>query len=194
MTEEHFIGLAIKEMIRLEVSIHFNRRKNNSKHMANYFSVENRSRPSFVINCFDDELDFQIFLHEYCHFLQWKKQEKIFIDGINSLDVFDDWVEKERPDCDIRHIRNIQLLEIDADRKAIKLIKRHGFDIDITKYIEESNAYVLTYDWMYRNRTWKFPDYYNHPSILKYIKSTPFSLRDLDRDNAHILDLMDEHG
>lgn len=194
MTEEHFIGQAIKDMVQHEVTILFNKRKNNSKHSANYFSVEKPTKPTFMINYFESELDFEIFLHEYCHFLQWKNNTKLWQRGIKSLNYFYDWLANKYKTCPKYHLINIQALELDADRRVVKLVKKHKLNIDIRKYIKESNAYVMTFLQVWKKRDYKqFPVNYNHPDILDLLPDNHLTKKSLTKDYTKLLELFDIH-
>lgn len=194
MTEEHFIGYAIKQMVENEVTVQFNKRTNNSKHSANYFSVEKETKPTFVINYFDASLDFEIFLHEYCHFLQWKRNTLIWQRGLQSLDYFYKWLDGRHDICRKYHIINIQALELDADRRVVELIKKHKFDIDIPKYIKESNSYILTFQYVWKQRDYKeFPVNYNNPEILEMLPEKHITKKGLSKDYSHIMELFEKH-
>ena len=69
-------------------------------------------------------------LHEFCHFLQWKKQTKCW--------------KQYRKDESIESSAN---LERECEKMTIALIRKQKFDdiIDITTYIKSANAYILFY-------------------------------------------------
>lgn len=192
MTEEHFIGHAIKDMVENEVTVLFNKRTNVSKHDANYFSVEKPTKPTFIINYFDACLNFSIFLHEYCHFLQWKSGTKIWKEGIKSLNQYYEWLDKKLDTCEEKHVTAIQALELDADRRVVNLIKKHKFDINIDQYIKESNAYALTfyYVWLKRDHK-KFPINYNSEEIMEIIPKRHFTIKGVTKKYPKIMELFE---
>ena len=192
MTDEEFIGGAIKEMVTHSVTIQFIKRKNNSKFSANYFSVENDKNPVFTINYFDSNLDMEIFIHEYCHFLQWKTYTKIWHDGLAAINHADAWTEGEIPYCDISHIHAIQKLELDADKRAVKLIEKHKLSVDVPSYIKHSNAYVLSYFSMYKNKNINIFPKYGRPEILACVPDKHITARYLLRDHSKIVELFDK--
>jgi hypothetical protein len=190
MSEEEFIGHAIKEMVENEVTVLFNKRTNNSKHSANYFSTEKPNKPTFIINYFDASLDFEIFLHEYCHFLQWKKKDEFWDQSIKSLNHFYEWLEGRQKKCDKKHLINIQMLELDADRKVVRLINKHKFNINLTKYITESNSYAMTYQYVWKHRDMrKFPINYNADEIMQMLPDKHLTKKDLTKDYTELMQL-----
>jgi translation elongation factor EF-1beta len=83
-------------------------------------------------------------------------------------------------------IRTSMIVEVDCERRTVEKIKKYGLQslINIDEYIKKSNAYVLFYLWMRKNRKWytvgKEP--YNIPEIINimpnkfdidYSKMTP---------------------
>lgn len=142
MKNEQFLGNTLAEMISHGVTVQFNKRIYNSKHAYNFFDDE--PKPKLYINYFDEELIdwFSVYVHEYCHFLQWKNEAKkwatfnkhignvnLFLDGHNK------WVSKAS-------IKKVQELELDCDKKALRQIKKFKLKVDIDEYIKVSNLYI----------------------------------------------------
>lgn len=120
-----------------------------------YFQTDkNGEDPEFFLNYETNSTqdNFEIFLHEYCHFLQWKNKRKIYKDSFNSVNRYNDWLSYKRSRLSILDIRNIQKLEIDCDKLAVKTIIEKDLPIDFQKYILTSNSYVLSYNHSYEHR------------------------------------------
>ncbi len=104
----------------------------------------------------------EIYVHEYCHFTQYK-------DGL--MDNYDDvtlwkWLDGEKfPKKKVVEVlRAAQKLEADNERRTVKMILAKKLPIDIETYIKEANAYIMFHDVMLRKRN--FNGIYNTPDIL----------------------------
>lgn len=195
MEPETFIGRCINEMISKDVTIHFNKRKNRSKDSGNSFGFTDSNKPIFTINYFDaDPQDlFETFIHEYCHFRQWQDDTAIWRNGILAYQFFYDYLDGITETCSKKHLINLQLVELDADRRALKLITRYDLPIDKDLYIKESNAYTLAwkYQWMNRELV-DFPDY-SHPEILTRMPNVHFTKKHLMMNHSGLLNLFDNY-
>lgn len=177
MTHEQYLGKTLAEMISSGVTVQFNKRIYNSKHSYNFFDDE--PRPKLHINYFDDELNdwFSVYVHEYCHFLQWKKEIKKwepFGDHMSKVNLF---LDGKRKTVKIEHIRKVQELEMDCDRKAIKQIKKFKLKIDLEDYIRTSNLYIYCHNF--------FPKYGKFfipftDEMLQRMPKTPLRTQHLD--------------
>ena len=73
-------------------------------------------------------------------------------------------------------IRTSIIVEVDCEKRTVEKIKKYGLDsiINIDEYIQKSNAYVLFYLWMRKNRKWytigKEP--YNIPDVVNVMPKT----------------------
>lgn len=154
MTPESFVGHCIKDMISSGVTIEITRRKNMSSHAHSYFTESNGVVPNFRVNYFKNDFNFYLptFIHEYCHFLQWKNKSVYFTKGIKSTERYYKWLGGETEDVDISDLRNIQKMELDCDRRAIKIIKKNSINIDLQQYIQESNSYILAHNYVHESR------------------------------------------
>jgi hypothetical protein len=143
---------------------------------------------------------FPVFLHEFCHFLQWKEnckiwQNSVVSDGSDaSMEVFS-WVDgkkipRKKLDTYIRLARDV---ELDCERRVCKLIKKFNLPLDIEQYAQQANAYVYLYNWLRVRRKWyktgNAP--YENPKIWKNL---PKSLKGThNKMPKYILELFDEH-
>jgi hypothetical protein len=129
-----------------------------------------------------------ILLHESCHMDQWIEKvpewtENAGMDNIEKWLGGDNNVNMNNID---NEIRTSMIVEVDCERRTVEKIKKYGLQslINIDEYIKKSNAYVLFYLWMRKNRKWytvgKEP--YNIPEIINimpnkfdidYSKMTP---------------------
>ena len=99
-----------------------------------------------------------ILLHESCHMDQWVEKvpewtENAGMDNIEKWLNGDDSVNMKNID---NEIRTSIIVEVDCEKRTVEKIKKYGLDsiINIDEYIKKSNAYVLFYLWMRKNRKW----------------------------------------
>jgi hypothetical protein len=104
-------------------------------------------------------MGFEILLHEYCHFLQWKTDRKLWDKSQLTYDVLFNWINYPVfvyspiiKDCQIseqeldQSLHDILELEHDCEKRALKLVKNCPIeDFDTDKYIRAANAYLWSY-------------------------------------------------
>lgn len=171
MNAECFFGYCIKNMVSHNVTIEITKRLNNSKAAYSFFSP--KKNPVFRVNYFKNNFEgiIKVFIHEYSHFEQWKDQSKIFNTGISATAKYDRWLNKTVKTTKINYLRNIQKMELDCDRRAVELIKKFNLDIDIENYIQESNSYIIAYNYVHEKRKFfsSFP--YHRSDLIKFMPS-----------------------
>jgi hypothetical protein len=113
-----------------------------------------------------------IFAHEYCHFLQWKDKDQLWYD-YQSISVDENYkiyhnlpIEKDRLEFCLNTYRDV---ELDCEKRTVKLLKKYKVPVDITEYIRGANAYVHFYNYIKRYRKWYPP------------KKMPYACRALHR-------------
>lgn len=95
-------------------------------------------------------MGFEIFIHEYCHFLQWKNDRKFWNTHTTSYDLLFDWIEDKdlvAEEKDLQHsLESILAIEHDCESRVLKLLKHNPIlEFDTTKYIKAVNAYLWSY-------------------------------------------------
>ena len=111
----------------------------------------------------------------------WKQAEK-------SLGIVWEWLDGENHRNITKHISVARDLELDNEKRSVKLIKKFKLPIDVKLYIKKANAYVLFYNYMLITRRWCKPN--NSPSrnpILLAECSDKFDMR-YDKLSDDILD------
>ncbi len=100
-----------------------------------------------------------LLVHEYSHMTQW-------LDGIDiwnkcmdeeANDKVDRWISGEYIDNVNYYIDNCRDLELDNEKRAVKLIKKFNLEIDVDTYIKKANAYVQFYNYIKLSRKWSMP-------------------------------------
>jgi hypothetical protein len=120
----------------------------------------------------------EILVHEYCHLTQWIDDIPLWKMTETSGPLLDDWLAGKSVRNIKKHIANMRDLELDNERRAVKLIKEWGLSIDIPQYIKKANAYILFYNWLYFTRKWSSPDNtpYTNEHILTFM-SDKFNMK-----------------
>ena len=114
----------------------------------------------------------EILAHEFGHFTQWKENIDLW-EAVNvSMPLVDDWLGgKDVPNIK-KHLAVCRDLELDNEKRSVKIIKKFGLDIDIDRYIKKANAYVFFYTRLLATRKWATPK--NSPySNQKIIEKMP---------------------
>lgn len=121
-----------------------------------------------VLGCAVAREDFlEILIHESCHMDQYLYDKEIWEVG-NSCDNLFYWLDGERQPNITKHINNVQDLELDCDIKAVAKIKKYKLPINITRYIQKSNAYIYFYAFLRKTRAWpKTKSPHTQPEIWK---------------------------
>ncbi len=100
----------------------------------------------------------EILAHEFGHLTQWIEQIDLWKKCMKSMPLVDDWLSgKDVPNIK-KHLAASRDLELDNEKRAVKIIKKFELDIDIQRYIKKANAYVLFYNYMLATRKWGTPN------------------------------------
>lgn len=104
----------------------------------------------------------EILVHEYCHLTQWVENCKEWkkVDKYNSCNKVDMWLAGKNVKDPEFHLTVIRDLELDNEKRAVKVIKKFGLDsrIDIDDYIRKANAYINFYNYLKYTRRWSSPN------------------------------------
>lgn len=143
---------------------------------------------------------FEIFVHEYCHFLQHlderdRKRVNYEIVSSSEFDAFfgivDGIYQPADRLTDLRH--KIQLVEQDCDVRVVQLIKQHDLSIDVELYIRKSNAYHASYALIQENRTWTKLSPYRVDELVNACPNEWFTSNELLNPPRHLSDLIQRY-
>jgi len=99
----------------------------------------------------------EILAHEFGHFTQWVEKIDLWKKCMTSMPLVDEWLGgKDVPNIK-KHLAASRDLELDNEKRTVKLIKKFELDIDIERYIKKANAYVMFYNRMLATRKWATP-------------------------------------
>lgn len=95
-------------------------------------------------------MGFEILIHEYCHFLQWKHDRKFWDSTLKTYDVLFNWIADislEINEKDLQQsFRDIMSIEHDCEKRVLKLVANNPIeDFDLDKYQRAVNAYLWSY-------------------------------------------------
>jgi len=99
-----------------------------------------------------------VLVHEYSHFLQWKKRdeeyEDMFINGKDCNGIIDDWLDGEeyRPSTIEKAFIKVRRMEKTCDMIALSLIRKYKLPINEEYFTRHANCHVYYYHMMERTR------------------------------------------
>jgi len=99
-----------------------------------------------------------VLAHEYAHLTQWQdKSTNIWQTGSTGVTHLDDWLGGKKIRSIKKAIEWSRDLELDNEKRTVKLIKKWQLPIDLNDYIKKANAYIQFYNWMRYSKRWSSP-------------------------------------
>ena len=159
-----FMNKALRILDRHDIHVDVNEAEKESDYSGSFSSTEK----TLEIFLGDDPLEnFKTFVHEYCHFEQWKYKFKLWHEG----SCIDECLHPENYGKDITwNLKQAQALERDCERRVIRKIKSGRIELDIKKYYKEANCYIAFYDILGLSRKWNVR---GHPYYRKLLDMMP---------------------
>lgn len=121
---------------------------------SGYFDETNK-----ILACATKSKDwFYILVHEYAHLTQWVDNCEPWkrVSDNYSIDFVDRWLNGRYVREPEKHINLVRDLELDNEKRTVKLIKKFGLG-DYKTYTKKANAYLLFYNYMKITRRWSSP-------------------------------------
>jgi hypothetical protein len=121
--------------------------------------------------------NFNVFIHEYCHFLQWKENKNCINQEL--YEVLFNWINGNEYDSDLLNKSFYHIIEIerDCELKSINLISKYNLNVDVKQYIKQANSYLFSY---YLNKKYrknpKTPIYLTN--VINYMPETILDIND----------------
>jgi hypothetical protein len=99
-----------------------------------------------------------ILVHEYAHLTQWQdKSTNIWKTGSTGVTNLDDWLGGKKIRSVKKAIEWSRDLELDNEKRSVKLIKKWKLPVDLNDYIKKANAYIQFYNYMRYSKRWSRP-------------------------------------
>lgn len=97
------------------------------------------------------------FAHEYCHFLQWIDKIDVW-HRYNNLDgdiLMNCISNKPVTNEDLNYyLETVRDIELDCEKRTVKLLKSYDIDLDYDEYIRGANIYIFYYTYLKTSRRW----------------------------------------
>ncbi len=157
MTPQAFITMIMEEVVASGIKFEITKGRYVScgSLCSGYFEVDEKNEGILKV-AGGRKGWFSVLVHEYCHFTQWRDNCKPWRDLKNSSD-FEDWCsgKQDFPEKVIdRHFKAVRNMELDCERRSIRLIKKYDLPIDIKSYVKAANAYIYFHAYIRKYRTW----------------------------------------
>ena len=123
---------------------------------SGYFDDTTDKKPTLVVSMNRPDW-LEILVHEYCHLTQWVEQVPIWKKAEVSLGKVWEWLDGKNCRSIEKHIAVARDLELDNEKRAVKIIKKFELKVDLVHYVKKANAYVQFYNWMLVTRKWSKP-------------------------------------
>jgi hypothetical protein len=119
---------------------------------------------------------FEILVHEYGHLTQWIDKVPVYTKANKYLFAVDAWISGEKlSDAMVdAAIQGVVDLELDNEKRSVKLIGKYNLSIDKESYVKKANAYLYFYHWMRKTRRWCSPNNppYRNKKIVAAMSTT----------------------
>lgn len=99
----------------------------------------------------------EVLAHEYGHLTQWEDNCEEWKNLGDSLDKIDRWLAGEQVGGIKKALARARDLELDNEKRTVKIIKEWKLPVNVEEYIQKANAYVSFYNWIYYTRRWCSP-------------------------------------
>lgn len=137
-----------------------------------------------------------ILVHEYCHLTQWAEKLPLWgeCEDEDSHNKVEEWLVGENVHNIEKYMGLCRDLELDNEKRSVKLIKQFNLKIDTELYIKKANAYVQFYNYMLYSRKWSKPanSPYKNKRLLDAMPSK-FNM-DYTKISKRILKIFEEEG
>jgi len=146
-TKLNFITKCTRELLANGFSVLIHRKKELDGY-GGWFGAEEGEKELVV--ALDHDMGFEVFLHEYCHYLQWKNNRDLWDRSLLTYDTLFEWIDKPESNYTDEELNqslhDILELEHDCENKALRLLQNNPIeDVSVDKYIRAVNAYLLHY-------------------------------------------------
>ena len=118
-----------------------------------------------------------LLVHEFGHVTQWQENTKLWKDADNSIPKTDAWLQGKEIYNIKHHLSVVRDLELDNEKRSVKLIKKFKLNIDVPDYIRKANCYIHLYNYLYHIRRWPTPKNSPYKEKISSNMSSKFNMR-----------------
>lgn len=186
MTKKEFISEVVNELLENKFSI-FLHQKINVEECGGWFDCENKE----LLVALDNPMGFEILIHEFSHYLQWKNHKDWFLKHNGGVGILFGWLETTNYSEDILDLawRDTVAIELHCEEQSVWLIETKDLPVDLDKYKRAANAYLLFYQFVRSKRLWSKKSPYNNPKLLELMPTELYTI-DYYLDPANVTDEM----
>lgn len=155
-TKNNFTIKVVRELLNNGFSVLLHNKEDLDGY-GGWFGAEEEEK-EFVV-AMKHHMSFEILIHEYCHYLQWKNDRKLWDKSMLTYDILFDWLSVDLlnaiPEMNNRVFSDAELdqslhdileIEHDCEKRVLKLVKNNPIEnFDTDKYIRAINAYLWSY-------------------------------------------------
>jgi hypothetical protein len=146
-TKMSFMMKCVKELLNHGFSVLLHKKKDLNGY-GGWFGTD-VGEEEFVV-AMDHHMGFEIFIHEYCHFLQWKYNREFWDSSCEYYDTLFDWIENPQLEVSEENLQKsletILTIEHDCESRVLKLVELNPIEnFDKDKYIRAVNSYLWSY-------------------------------------------------
>lgn len=192
----------IVDLLRHKINIHFVTAPRlflefDKTYVKGAWADNTGGTPSFYCSIHEKTIDWiKTFVHEYSHFCQWKEKSPAWKlhQGTRGSDL--DKIVHNRP-IKLGTLRRIlqrtRDVELDAEIRAVKLIKRYNLPLNLKNYIRTANVYIHFYNYLETYRQWYKCE--NEPYANKHLLSVaaPYFYKNYDTIPPKMLELFKQY-
>lgn len=145
MKNSEFIAQAVNNLIEDGFSVKLLMEKCIDGKYGGWFNSDTKEKEFVVAMKHKDS--FEIFIHEYSHYLQWKHNRRFFNTRSESCDIVFSWLDGKKYSKKVisEAINHAIEIEWDCEKRALELIKKHKLKVDVDNYIRGANCYLFFY-------------------------------------------------
>lgn len=153
-TTQQFIKYVKEECKTHGVKLRLKKRKylvlSGNVRVSGYFDDENKE----LVVAINNPEWLGVLVHEFAHLTQWVENCEPWRRLGDSLTKLHDWLEGQQVKGIKKALAKARDLELDNEKRAVKIIKEWGLPINTRLYTQKANAYISFYNWMYYTRRW----------------------------------------
>jgi len=199
MNETDFIKLVRKHTAEYNTELYITKGKRvNCTGMRTNGYFDHMSEPArLAVATGDSAKWFWVFVHEYCHFNQWIEQCAGWLEYekyVKHWDVYASGICPNVKGMDvIKEFQCARDLELDCEKRVVRMIKKYNLPIKVEDYIRNANAYVYFYSYVRDNARWYKVAPYRVKEILKVMPTKFLTTKQYDKLPSGYVELIEKY-